>query len=139
MLRHFLRPVALQINLVRFKKSIDYSRVPVLNEAELEMKFVRGSGPGGQSVNKTSNCCVLKHIPTGIIVKCHIHRSVTQNTKEARQILITRLDNLINKEHSIESQMKAIEEHKSAKQSQKRKKLLELKERWRSENENQET
>ena len=38
-------------------------------ECVLIETFVRGTGPGGQSVNKTSNCVVLKHQPTGIIVK----------------------------------------------------------------------
>lgn len=52
--------------LVRCKHSIDYSKVPKLLETDLKEKFVRGSGPGGQSVNKTSNCVFLTHIPTGI-------------------------------------------------------------------------
>lgn len=42
---------------------------PELKPEDLEENFVRGSGPGGQAVNKTSNCVVLKHIPTGIVVK----------------------------------------------------------------------
>lgn len=42
---------------------------PPLNEAELEEQFVQGEGPGGQAVNKTNNCVVLKHIPTGCVVK----------------------------------------------------------------------
>ena len=42
---------------------------PELNEDELEEKFVRGHGPGGQALQKTSNAVVLKHIPTGIVVK----------------------------------------------------------------------
>ena len=40
-----------------------------LNEDEIEEKFIRGSGPGGQKINKTSSCVELKHIKTGIIVK----------------------------------------------------------------------
>lgn len=40
-----------------------------LSETELEEQFVRGSGPGGQATNKTNNCVVLKHIPSGIVVK----------------------------------------------------------------------
>lgn len=40
-----------------------------LTEAELEEQFVRGDGPGGQATNKTNNCVVLKHIPSGIVVK----------------------------------------------------------------------
>ena len=45
---------------------------------------IRGSGPGGQAVNKTSNAIQLTHIPTGVIVKVHELRSVDQNRKLAR-------------------------------------------------------
>lgn len=41
----------------------------ILDESDLEEKFIKGFGPGGQSVNKSSNCVQLKHLPTGIIVK----------------------------------------------------------------------
>ena len=50
----------------RFKQEIEY---PPLIESELEERFIRGSGPGGQKINKTSNCVMLKHLPTGIVVK----------------------------------------------------------------------
>lgn len=113
------------------KKDIDYSRVPVLNEAELEENLVRGSGPGGQSVNKSSNCVVLRHMPTGIIVKCHKHRMASWNRKEARRLLIDKLDEKINGENSVENQLKAIQTKKSSDSSRKRKKLDELKEKWK--------
>ncbi|KAJ8286249.1 hypothetical protein GJAV_G00036280 [Gymnothorax javanicus] len=71
------------------KDSLD---LPSLNEAELEEHFVRGSGPGGQATNKTSNCVVLKHVPSGIVVKCHQTRSVDTNRKRAREILREKLD-----------------------------------------------
>ena len=48
---------------------------PPLDESELEEQFVRGWGPGGQSVNKTTNACLLKHLPTGIIVKVSVEFS----------------------------------------------------------------
>ncbi|XP_020506342.1 mitochondrial translation release factor in rescue [Labrus bergylta] len=70
----------------------DLIHLPVLNEDELEEQFVRGSGPGGQATNKTSNCVVLKHIPTGIVVKCHQTRSVDTNRKRARDIMREKLD-----------------------------------------------
>ncbi|KAG0713938.1 putative peptide chain release factor C12orf65, mitochondrial [Chionoecetes opilio] len=47
-----------------FSGKVDRSRVPVLKEEELLESFVRGSGPGGQKVNKTACVCSLKHIPT---------------------------------------------------------------------------
>lgn len=36
---------------------------------DIKEKFIKSSGRGGQKVNKTSSA-VLKHIPTGITVKC---------------------------------------------------------------------
>lgn len=44
----------------------------ILCESELEEKFVKGFGKGGQKVNKTSNCVELKHLPSGITVKVNI-------------------------------------------------------------------
>jgi protein subunit release factor B len=40
-----------------------------IHEKDIEEKFIRSSGKGGQKVNKTSTCVYLKHIPTGIEVK----------------------------------------------------------------------
>jgi len=65
---------------------------PALVEEELEEDFVRGSGPGGQATNKTNNCCVLKHLPTGLVVKCHESRSLVTNRATARLRLQERLD-----------------------------------------------
>lgn len=48
---------------------IDKSKVPKLNEKDLEEQFVKGSGPGGQNVNKRSSCVVLIHKPTGEEIK----------------------------------------------------------------------
>ncbi|XP_077456457.1 mitochondrial translation release factor in rescue [Stigmatopora argus] len=64
----------------------------VLEEEQLKEQFVRGSGPGGQATNKTSNCVVLKHVPTGIVVKCHQTRSVDINRKRAREIMQQKVD-----------------------------------------------
>lgn len=44
-------------------------KFPEILERDLEESIVKGSGPGGQSVNKTSNCVVLLHKPSGIVVK----------------------------------------------------------------------
>ena len=65
---------------------------------------MRGSGPGGQAVAKSSNAVQLTHIPTGIVVKCHETRSVDTNRKIARQRLVEALDNFYNGEDSIASQ-----------------------------------
>ena len=42
---------------------------PELKEGDFDEEFMRGSGPGGQSVAKTNNCVVLTHKATGIRIK----------------------------------------------------------------------
>lgn len=110
-----------------FKRHLDYSKVPKLDEADLEEQFIRGSGPGGQATNKTNNAVLLKHKPTGLIVKCHETRSLWDNKKRAREIMITKLDNLLNKEYSIEAQIRVLEKKQRAQQEYKRRKLSEMK------------
>mmetsp|Transcript_35232 Transcript_35232/g.85396 ORF Transcript_35232/g.85396 Transcript_35232/m.85396 type:complete len:574 (-) Transcript_35232:62-1783(-) len=69
------------------------SREPlVLLEEELSERFVRGSGAGGQKINKTSNRVVLVHEPTQLKVECQDTRSLTQNRKIARKRLLEKLD-----------------------------------------------
>ncbi|EAU88237.1 hypothetical protein CC1G_03909 [Coprinopsis cinerea okayama7 len=70
--------------------------VPELKEEDLEESFVRGSGPGGQSINKTENNVQLLHKPTGIRVSCQETRSLSQNRKIARKRLLEKLDKLAN-------------------------------------------
>ena len=60
-----LSPAAAVGSRLAGDSAVDRSRFPRLEERELEERFVRGSGPGGQSVNKTANCVSLKHLPTG--------------------------------------------------------------------------
>lgn len=100
---------------------------PEIHENELEETFVRGSGPGGQSVNKTANCCVLKHKPTGIIVKCHETRSLDDNRKRARQILQEKLDNFLHGENSFSALQKAEQAAKLKKKKNKSQKRLAMK------------
>lgn len=87
---------------------IDRSKVPTLDEKDLTENFISGSGPGGQKVNKAVNCAQLRHNPTGIVVKVHQSRSLDKNREIARELLITKLDNLYNGENSVESQKKRI-------------------------------
>ncbi|KAG5996584.1 hypothetical protein E4U52_006291 [Claviceps spartinae] len=69
-------------------------------ESEIEEAFLKGSGPGGQKINKTSSAVQLKHIPTGIVVKSQATRSRDQNRKIAREILAQRVDDFRNGDQS---------------------------------------
>ena len=62
-----------------------------IREEQLQERFVRSSSPGGQNVNKVSSCVYLKHLPTGITVKCQIERQQWQNRYLARKILLEKL------------------------------------------------
>lgn len=77
-------------------KSSQPSALPELNEDEIDEKFVKGSGNGGQKVNKTSNRVILVHTPTGLRVECQDTRSLQQNRKIARKRLRLKLDAFIN-------------------------------------------
>lgn len=66
----------------------------VIPEKDIIESFLKGSGPGGQKINKTSSAVQLKHIPTGIVVKNQATRSRDQNRKNARRILGEKLEEL---------------------------------------------
>eukprot|EP00092_Neocalanus_flemingeri_P023843 GFUD01025868.1.p1 GENE.GFUD01025868.1~~GFUD01025868.1.p1 ORF type:complete len:149 (-),score=55.70 GFUD01025868.1:245-691(-) len=120
-----LRPVlpsllrSLPSILSRHKSHIDKSSVPRLDQADLQEKVTLGSGPGGQAVNKTANAVFLKHLPTGLWVKCHQTRSVEMNRKIAKQLLVIKLDNLVNGENSVENQKKTNEKIKLERKKEK--------------------
>lgn len=66
-------------------------------EKDIEEKFIRSSGRGGQKVNKTSSCVYLKHLPTGIEVKCMKDRSQSINRFLGRRELVKRIERLSGK------------------------------------------
>jgi peptide chain release factor len=63
-----------------------------VREDDLEERFVRSRGSGGQNVNKVSTCVVLRHRPSGVIVKCQRERSQALNRFLARRELLDRLE-----------------------------------------------
>jgi protein subunit release factor B len=54
-----------------------------INLDEVEERFVRGTGPGGQKINKTSSTVWLRHRPTGVEVRCQRERSQSANRELA--------------------------------------------------------
>lgn len=63
-----------------------------VREVDLDESFIRGSGRGGQKVNKTNNCVCLVHRPSGIVVKCHREREREINRFLARRALCDELE-----------------------------------------------
>jgi protein subunit release factor B len=63
-----------------------------IREDDLEESFIRGTGAGGQKINKTSSTVVLVHVPTGIEVRCQRERSQSLNRLVAREELCDKLE-----------------------------------------------
>ncbi|KAF8212399.1 RF-1 domain-containing protein [Mycena galopus ATCC 62051] len=110
------------------KKAHKNRVVPELREEDLEEAFVRGSGPGGQSVNKTENNVQLLHRPTGIRVSCHQTRSLAQNRYIARRLLLEKLDKIQNPGLSKGELQQAKQRERERRRSKKAKKKLKEKE-----------
>jgi len=84
-----------------------------IRESDLEEKFIRSSGRGGQKVNKTSTAVYLKHLPTGIEVKWMTARSQSLNRFLARRELVRRIERLSGKGSSEDEKIDKIRRQKS--------------------------
>jgi len=82
----------LNFSFLFFSSTKKNQQVRLYLEEDIQEVFVRGSGSGGQSVAKTSNCVQLLHVATGIRVRCHKTRSRDLNRKEARRLLQLELE-----------------------------------------------
>ncbi len=106
------------------KHGIDWEKLKLrmidcgIKKEDIEEKFIKAPGRGGQKVNKTSSAVFVKHIPTGISVKCSSGRSQYLNRFLALRRLLDRLENDDSK--FVSDKKKKIE--RIRKQKKKRKK-----------------
>ncbi|EMD59871.1 hypothetical protein GGP41_008993 [Bipolaris sorokiniana] len=100
----------------------------ILLESDLIENFLKGSGPGGQKINKTSSAVQLKHIPTGIVVKYQDTRSREINRKMARRILQDRIEEMELGEDArtkVKAREKSKKKASAAKKSKRKYRALE--------------
>jgi len=99
-----------------------------IHEKDLVERFIRSSGSGGQNVNKVATCVYLKHVPTGIEVKCQEERSQALNRYIARKILADKIETMIRGRESEEQQRIAkIRRQKRKRSKRAKEKMLEEK------------
>jgi peptide chain release factor len=97
-----------------------------IKEEDLIEKFILGSGSGGQKINKTSSCVYLKHIPSGIEIKCQRERSRALNRYYARRELCSRIEEKIAYKKSERQQMiEKIRRQKRRRSRRSKEKMLE--------------
>lgn len=89
-----------------------------IHSEDIEESFIRGSGHGGQKINKTSSCVLLHHNHTGIEVRCQKHREQSLNRLSAYKLLILKIEEKIKGSQS----QRQHEIYKLRKQKQKRSK-----------------
>lgn len=73
-----------------------------IREEDIEERFVRAAGPGGQNINKTATAVFLRHRPSGIDVKCQETRSQALNRFLARRLLCQKLQEMVEGRRSAE-------------------------------------
>ena len=92
-----------------------------LCEKDIEEKFVRSSGPGGQKVNKRSTCVYMTHLPSGLKVKMQKSRTQLLNRYYARKRLCELLENkLLGKESPEAKRISRIRKQKDRKRRRRR-------------------
>ena len=101
-----------------------------VRKEDIEEKFIRSQGPGGQNVNKVSTCVHLRHLLTGIEVKCQKERSQAQNRYRARQILLEKIEcAILGKLSEEQKRIEKIRRQKRRRSRRGKLKMLESKRR----------
>lgn len=84
---------------------------------EVDERFIRGTGPGGQKINKTSSTVVLRHRPSGLEVRCQAERSQAANREAAWAALCARLEAARSAERMARVQVREVERRRTRQKS----------------------
>lgn len=116
------------VNPNKEKELFEKMRRLKISEKDIEEKFIRSSGKGGQNVNKRSTCVYLKHKPTQIEVKCQKERSQALNRFLALRLLVDKIEQMMfGAENEIRRKIEKIRRQKRKRSKRAKMKMLEAK------------
>ncbi|KAG5498127.1 hypothetical protein GH5_02926 [Leishmania sp. Ghana 2012 LV757] len=72
--------------------SVPFEKNYFFREEDVEEESTLGRGPGGQATNRRMQTAILKHVPSGLIVKFSRFPSLWLNRRAARELLSLRLE-----------------------------------------------
>ncbi|HHL3492982.1 TPA: peptide chain release factor-like protein [Legionella pneumophila] len=99
-------------------------------ETDLSEKFIIGSGKGGQKLHKTASTVYLKHLPTGMEIKCQESRSREDNRYFARLRLCEKLQAIFSDEKTkTQQRIEKIKRQKRRRSRKSKQKMLDEKSR----------
>jgi protein subunit release factor B len=99
-------------------------------ESDIEERFTRSGGHGGQKINKTSVAVVLVHLPTGTTVRVESARSQALNRFFARRALCDAIAEKLHLEKTARQQAREkIRRQKRRRSAKQKAKMLEEKHR----------
>ena len=99
-----------------------------IKDEDLIEKFILGSGAGGQKINKTNSCVYLKHVPSGLEVKCQKTRSRESNRFHARRELLEKVkEKVFQEETKRKKEIDKIRKQKKRRSRKTKEKMLEEK------------
>ncbi|MCA6070149.1 MAG: peptide chain release factor-like protein [Endomicrobium sp.] len=116
---------------VNFKKQEDIAKKFEkygVKESDIEEKFVRSPGKGGQNVNKVSTAVYLKHLPSGTEVKYHKERTQGLNRFLARRLLVEKIEeNILGKMSEKQQKIEKLRRQKRKRSKRAKEKMLKAK------------
>ena len=99
-----------------------------IKESDIQERFILGSGRGGQKQQKSHNCVQLKHVPTGITVKCHSNRLRVDNRFFARRRLLEKITSVRSESDSkLKREANRVRRQKKRRSRRSKQKILDTK------------
>ena len=80
---------------------------------DVDERFVRGAGPGGQKINKTSSTVWLRHGPSATEVRCQAERSQAANREKAWEELCDKLEAQLQAKNAAAQQAREAERRRT--------------------------